>query len=178
VPSIEPIYKNMYVKSNFSGEFTIINRFLVTDLKELGLWDEDMMEKVKYYDGSVQKIDEIPAAVRARYKEVFEIDSAWIVKHASHRGKWIDQSQSVNVFTTSTSGKQISEIYMLAWKMGLKTTYYLRTLGASGIEKSTLDSKAKKFGAGAARVAESMEVPASQVKSACSIMDPTCEACQ
>jgi ribonucleotide reductase alpha subunit len=136
----------MYVKSNFSGEFTIINRFLVTDLKELGLWDEDMMEKVKYYDGSVQKIDEIPAEVRARYKEVFEIDSAWIVKHASHRGKWIDQSQSVNVFTTSTSGKQISDIYMLAWKMGLKTTYYLRTLGASGIEKSTLDSKAKKFG--------------------------------
>jgi len=179
VPSIEPIYKNMYVKSNFSGEFTIINRFLVSDLKELGLWDEDMMEKVKYYDGSVQKIEEIPAEVRARYKEVFEIDTIWIVKHAAHRGKWIDQSQSVNIFTTSTSGKQISDSYIAAWKMGLKTTYYLRTLGASSIEKSTLDTKAKKFGgAGAAHVADSLEVPASQVKSACSIMDPTCEACQ
>jgi ribonucleoside-diphosphate reductase alpha chain len=178
VPSIEPIYKNMYVKSNFSGEFTIINRFLVTDLKELGLWDEDMMDRVKYHDGSVQAIQNIPAEVRARYKEVFEIDTTWIVKHAAQRGKWIDQSQSVNVFTTSTSGKQISDAYLLAWKMGLKTTYYLRTLGASSIDKSTLDSKAKKFGAGAARVADSVEVPASQVKSACSIMDPTCEACQ
>ncbi len=176
VPSIEPIYKNMYVKSNFSGEFTIINRFLVSDLKELGLWDEDMMEKIKYYDGSVQSIAEIPADVRAKYQEVFEIDPVWIVKHAAHRGKWIDQSQSVNVFTTSTSGKQISETYMTAWKMGLKTTYYLRTLGASGIEKSTLDSKAKKF-AGAAHVV-AQPVPATQVTKACSIEDPTCEACQ
>ncbi len=177
VPSIEPIYKNMYVKSNFSGEFTIINRFLVSDLKELGLWDEDMMEKVKYYDGSVQKIEEIPAEVRAKYKEVFEIDPVWIVQHGAHRGKWIDQSQSVNIFTTSTSGKQISEIYMLAWKMGLKTTYYLRTLGASSIEKSTLDSKSKKF-AGAASVAAAETIPATQVVKACSIEDPTCEACQ
>jgi ribonucleoside-diphosphate reductase alpha chain len=178
VPSIEPIYKNMYVKSNFSGEFTIINRFLVNDLKELGLWDEDMMEKVKYYDGSVQSIQEIPAEVRARYKEVFEIDSIWIVKHAAHRGKWIDQSQSVNVFSTSTSGKQISDIYLAAWRMGLKTTYYLRTLGASSIEKATLDSKARKFTAGAARLAEPEPVPATQVNNACSIIDPTCEACQ
>jgi len=176
VPSIEPIYKNMYVKSNFSGEFTIINRFLVSDLKELGLWDEDMMEKIKYHDGSVQAIQEIPAAVRAKYKEVFEINPVWIVTHAAYRGKWIDQSQSVNVFTTSTSGKQISETYVAAWKMGLKTTYYLRTLGASSIEKSTLDSKSKKF-AGAAHVAPE-PVAASQVPKACSIEDPTCEACQ
>jgi ribonucleoside-diphosphate reductase alpha chain len=178
VPSIEPIYKNMYVKSNFSGEFTIINKFLVIDLKEAGLWNEDMMEKIKYHDGSVQKIDAIPDALRARYKEVFEIDPVWIVRHAAQRGKWIDQSQSVNIFTTTKSGKQISDIYVAAWRMGLKTTYYLRTLGASSIEKSTLDSKHKKFAAGAARVAEPETVPASQVKSACSIMDPTCEACQ
>jgi len=177
VPSIEPIYKNMYVKSNFSGEFTIINRYLVNDLKELGLWNEEMMEKVKYYDGSVQAIQDIPAEVRARYKEVFEIDPIWIIRHAAHRGKWIDQSQSVNIFTTSTSGKQISDVYIAAWTMGLKTTYYLRTLGASSIEKSTLDTKHKKF-AGAAHVAERETVPASQVKNACSIMDPTCEACQ
>jgi ribonucleoside-diphosphate reductase alpha chain len=178
VPSIEPIYKNMYVKSNFSGEFTIINRFLVADLKELGLWNNDMMEKVKYYDGSVQAIDEIPVHVRAKYKEVFEIDPIWIVKHAAYRGKWIDQSQSVNVFTTSTSGKHISDTYVSAWRMGLKTTYYLRTLGASSIEKSTLDSKSKKFTAGAARIADTMPVPATQVNNACSIVDPTCEACQ
>jgi len=177
VPSIEPIYKNMYVKSNFSGEFTIINRFLVSDLKELGLWDEDMMEKVKYYDGSVQAIEEIPAEVRAKYKEVFEVDPVWVVTHAAYRGKWIDQSQSVNIFTTSTSGKQISDAYVLAWKMGLKTTYYLRTLGASSIEKSTLDSKSKKFAAGAAHVAAD-PVPATQVVKACSMEDPTCEACQ
>jgi ribonucleoside-diphosphate reductase alpha chain len=178
VPSIEPIYKNMYVKSNFSGEFTIINRFLVSDLKEVGLWDEDMMEKIKYYDGSVQSISEIPAEIRAKYKEVFEIDPVWIVKHAAYRGKWIDQSQSVNIFSTSTSGKQISDVYTVAWKMGLKTTYYLRTLGASSIEKSTLDSKHKKFTAGAAHLATPELVPATQVKNACSIEDPTCEACQ
>jgi ribonucleoside-diphosphate reductase alpha chain len=178
VPSIEPIYKNMYVKSNFSGEFTIINRYLVIDLKELDLWDDDMMEKIKYYDGSVQNIDAIPMEVRDRYKEVFEIDSNWIVKHAAQRGKWIDQSQSVNVFTTSKSGKQISEIYLAAWKMGLKTTYYLRTLGASSIEKSSLDTKNKKFAGAAHVVAEEQTVPASQVTSACSIMDPSCEACQ
>jgi ribonucleoside-diphosphate reductase alpha chain len=178
VPSIEPIYKNMYVKSNFSGEFTIINRYLVNDLKEIGCWSDDMMEKVKYYDGSVQAIQEIPAELRARYKEVFEIDPIWIVRHAAHRGKWIDQSQSVNIFTTSTSGKQISDTYVAAWRMGLKTTYYLRTLGASSIEKSTLDTKHKKFTAGAAHLAEREEVPASQVTNACSIMDPTCEACQ
>ncbi len=145
-------------------------------MKELGLWDEDMMEKIKYHDGSVQAIQEIPAAVRAKYKEVFEINPVWIVTHAAYRGKWIDQSQSVNVFTTSTSGKQISETYVAAWKMGLKTTYYLRTLGASSIEKSTLDSKSKKF-AGAAHVAPE-PVAASQVPKACSIEDPTCEACQ
>jgi ribonucleoside-diphosphate reductase alpha chain len=168
----------MYVKSNFSGEFTIINKCLVVDLKEAGLWDDDMMDKIKYYDGSVQNITTISDELRARYKEVFEIDSSWIVKHAAHRGKWIDQSQSVNVFTTTKSGKTISDIYMAAWKMGLKTTYYLRTLGASSIEKSTLDSKNKKFAAGSAHVAEPEAVPASQVKSACSIMDPTCEACQ
>jgi ribonucleoside-diphosphate reductase alpha chain len=178
VPSIEPIYKNMYVKSNFSGEFTIINKFLVNDLKELGLWDEDMMERIKYHDGSVQQISRIPEEVRARYKEVFEIDPVWIVKHGAHRGKWIDQSQSVNIFTTSTSGKQISEVYLAAWRMGLKTTYYLRTLGASSIEKSTLDSKNKKFTTGAAHVTESETVPASQVKNACLLTDPTCEACQ
>jgi ribonucleoside-diphosphate reductase alpha chain len=187
IPSIEPIYKNMYVKSNFSGEFTIINRHLVNDLQELGLWDDDMIQKLKFHDGSVQTIAEIPTALRSKYKEVFEIEPRWIVRHAAHRGKWIDQSQSVNIFTTSTSGKLISEVYMDAWKMGLKTTYYLRTMGASSIEKATLDQKSQKF-VEAARVAvmadsavpeaASPAMPASRVADACSLDDPTCEACQ
>ena len=143
LPSIEPIYKNLYVKSNFSGEFTVINEYLVIELKNLGLWNDETMEKLKYYDGSIQRIMSIPAEVRERYKEVFEIDAHWIVTHAAHRGKWIDQSQSVNIFTSSESGKFIADIYFTAWRMGLKTTYYLRTLGASRIEHSTLDINKK-----------------------------------
>ncbi len=127
-PSVEPIYKNIYVKSNFSGEFTIVNGYLVDELNRLGLWNDTMVEKLKYYDGSVQQIADIPREIKDRFKEVFEIDPRWIVRHAAHRGKWIDQSQSINIFTTSTSGKFISEIYRYAWEMGLKTTYYLRTL--------------------------------------------------
>lgn len=139
LPSIEPIYKNLYVKSNFSGEFTIINRYLVEDLKVLGLWTKNIMEKIKYYEGSVQRIQEIPAEIQVKYQEVFELDPYWIVRHAAHRGKWIDQSQSVNIFTSTESGRKISSLYMDAWQSGLKTTYYLRTLAATSIEKSTLD---------------------------------------
>ncbi len=139
LPSIEPIYKNLYVKSNFSGEFTIINRYLVEDLRKLGLWSQTIIDKLKYYEGSVQRIYEIPAEVRAKYQEVFELDAHWIVKHAAYRGKWIDQSQSVNIFTSTESGKFISSVYMDAWQSGLKTTYYLRSLAATSIEKSTLD---------------------------------------
>lgn len=138
-PSIEPIYKNIYAKSNFSGEFAVGNPYLIEDLKERGLWSETMLEKLKYYDGSVQKVEEIPRELRATYKEVFEIEPMWLLRQAQARGKWIDQSQSLNLFLNTTSGKAISEVYANAWRMGLKTTYYLRTLGASAIEKSTLD---------------------------------------
>ncbi|MBI2623226.1 MAG: ribonucleoside-diphosphate reductase subunit alpha [Candidatus Liptonbacteria bacterium] len=144
LPSIEPIYKNLYVKSNFSGEFTVINKYLVEELKSLNLWTDEIAEKIKYYDGSVQKIAELSENLRGRYKEVFEIDAHWIVAHAARRGKWLDQSQSVNIFTASESGPFVSDVYMDAWEKGLKTTYYLRTLGASSIEKSTLDIN-KKF---------------------------------
>lgn len=178
IPSVEPIYKNMYVKSNFSGEFTIINRYLVDDLKAIGLWDEGMMEKLKYHDGSVQNVTEMSSELRAKYKEVFEIDPVWVVRHAAHRGKWIDQSQSINIFTASTSGKRISHIYTTAWQMGLKTTYYLRTMGASSIEKSTLDTKSKKFEGAAALATDQPSIPATQVTDACSLDDPSCEACQ
>ena len=139
LPSVEPIYKNIYTKSNFSGEFTVINRPLVDALKARNLWNREMLEKIKHYDGSIQEITEIPADVRATYKEVFEIDPVWIIRHAAFRGKWIDQSQSINLFTNTTSGRAIADMYLTAWRMGLKTTYYLRSLGASAIEKSTLD---------------------------------------
>lgn len=143
-PTIEPIYKNLYVKSNMAGDFMIVNEFLVEDLKRLGLWNMDMLEKIKFYDGSIQEIAEIPPALRAKYKEVFEIDPQWLIKAAAYRGRWIDQSQSLNIFYSGTSGKVLSEIYQYAWALGLKTTYYLRTMGASRIEKSTINLQ--KFG--------------------------------
>jgi ribonucleoside-diphosphate reductase alpha chain len=138
-PTIEPIYKNLYVKSNMAGDFMVVNEFLVEDLKRLGLWNMDMLEKIKFFDGSVQEIEEIPPALRAKYKEVFEIEPQWLVKAAAYRGRWIDQSQSLNIFYGGTSGRVLSEIYQYAWGLGLKTTYYLRTLGASRIEKSTVN---------------------------------------
>ena len=137
-PTIEPIYKNLYVKSNMAGDFMVVNEFLVEDLKKLGLWNADMLEKIKFYDGSIQNIDEIPPAIRAKYKEVFEIEPMWLIKAAAYRGRWIDQSQSLNIFYSGTSGKVLSDIYQYAWSLGLKTTYYLRTMGASRIEKSTI----------------------------------------
>ncbi|MDF2379741.1 MAG: ribonucleoside-diphosphate reductase subunit alpha [Candidatus Gracilibacteria bacterium] len=139
-PCIEPIYKNMYVKSNLSGEFTIVNAYLIEDLKALGLWSNDMSEQIKYHDGSIQQIEEIPEKLRAKYKEVFEIDASWLIKHAAHRGRWIDQSQSVNIFVRGVSGKKLHDIYFQAWKLGMKTTYYLRSLGISQVEKSTVNS--------------------------------------
>jgi len=143
-PTIEPIYKNLYVKSNMAGDFMVVNEYLVEDLKKLGLWGADMLEKIKYYDGSIQDIAEIPEAMRAKYKEAFEIDSAWLIKAAAYRGRWIDQSQSLNIFYGGTSGKVLSDIYRYAWSLGLKTTYYLRTLGASRVEKATVSMN--KFG--------------------------------
>lgn len=176
-PSIEPIYKNLYVKSNFSGEFTVVNDYLVRDLKKLGMWNEALLEKIKYHEGSIQKITEIPYELRTRYKEVFEIDPHWVIAHAAYRGKWIDQSQSVNIFTASNSGKFISEVYMNAWRMGLKTTYYLRTLGASAIEKSTLDINKKYDEAMASPVIKLGDAPIQQ-PAIYVAMDATCEVCQ
>jgi ribonucleoside-diphosphate reductase alpha chain len=143
-PCIEPIYKNIYVKSNISGEFTVVNSYLIDDLKKENLWNDEMKERLKYYDGSVQMMPEIPENLKKKYKEAFEVDGEWFIKHAAARGRWIDQSQSINVFMKGTSGKKLNDVYMYAWKMGLKTTYYLRSLAASQIEKSTLD--AAKYG--------------------------------
>ena len=143
-PSIEPIYKNIYVKANMSGEFTIVNPFLIEDLKKLSLWSQDMLDRLKYYDGSIQSISEIPKELKEKYKEAFEVDPETAIRQTAVRAKWIDQSQSHNVFMKGVSGNKLSEIYLTAWKTGLKTTYYLRTLAATQIEKSTLD--ASKYG--------------------------------
>jgi ribonucleoside-diphosphate reductase alpha chain len=156
---IEPDYQNLYVKSNLSGEFTVVNADLVRDLKALGLWDEVMIADLKYFDGSLAAIDRIPAEIKARYATSFEIDPAWLIEAASRRQKWIDQAQSLNLFLAAPSGKKLDEVYKLAWVRGLKTTYYLRTLGATAMEKTSAPvvEAAPKF---------------------CSIDNPDCEACQ
>lgn len=140
-PCIEAYYKNIYVKSNMSGEFTMVNDYLVADLKKLGLWNTDMLAEIKQAEGSVQNIASIPKEIKDKYKETFEIDSKVFINLAAFRGKWIDQSQSLNLFYKGTSGKDIADMYMYAYDMGLKTTYYLRTLAASGVEKATTSLK-------------------------------------
>ncbi len=184
IPCIEPIYKNLYVKANMSGEFTVVNRYLVEDLKQLNLWNQEMLEQLKYFDGNLSMITTIPQQIKDKYKEAFEIDPEWLVKITAARGKWIDQSQSHNVFMKGVSGKKLSDIYISGWKAGMKTFYYLRTLGATQIEKSTLD--AKKYGFTQKReyteivekVTEEVTPAAPQVV-ACSISaDPECEVCQ
>lgn len=203
-PSIEPIYKNLYVKSNISGNFTVVNSYLVQELKNLGLWNQTVLEEIKQHDGSIAEVSTIPPRIRAKYKEVFDIDTEWLIKAAAYRGKWIDQSQSLNIFFKGSSGKRLADIYMLAWHMGLKTTYYLRTLAASSIEKSTVDLVASREPMVEAKsisepqpamdapvVAENQptQSPASAtaietVESSeggpklCLINDPDCEACQ
>ncbi len=140
-PTIEPIYKNVYVKSNLSGDFVVINSYLIEDLKKIGLWDTEMLGKLKYADGSIRDIPEIPEKLKAKYKEVFDIEPEWMIKIAAFRAKWIDQSQSLNIFFRGTSGKRVNDIYFYAWSMGLKSTYYLRTLAASQVEKSTVNTE-------------------------------------
>jgi len=186
-PCIEPIYKNIYVKSNMSGEFTVVNSYLIDDLKKLGLWNKEMLDQIKYYDGSVQLIPSIPKKVKDKYKEAFEIDPLWCINVTAARGVWIDQSQSHNVFISGVSGKKLSDVYLHAWNSGLKTTYYLRTLGVSQIEKSTLDTKfgfTQKREYSVVADGKSENFPVNQLSErggqvkACLINDPTCEACQ
>lgn len=137
--SIEPAYKHLFTKSNLSGEFMVHNTYLVEELKELGLWDLDMIDDLKYFDGSIQEIERIPDELKAKYLTAFEIAPEWIIECASRRQKWIDMGQSLNLYIAEPDGKKLNEMYQLAWKKGLKTTYYLRSLGATQIEKSTTD---------------------------------------
>ncbi|ESS71462.1 ribonucleoside-diphosphate reductase subunit alpha [Methyloglobulus morosus KoM1] len=165
--SIEPDYQNLYVKSNLSGEFTVVNESLVTELKVLDLWDEVMVADIKYYDGSLSNIDRIPTELKSLYATAFEIDPSWLVEAAARRQKWIDQAQSLNLYFAVPSGKKLHDTYMLAWQRGLKTTYYLRSLGATSAEKST--------GSGGELNVVAPLMPESKQ---CLIDDPGCEACQ
>ena len=137
--SIEPNYKNLYVKSNLSGEFTIPNKHLIDALKEINLWDDEMLDDLKYYDGSILEIERIPESIKKVYLTAFEIDPEWILDCAAKRQKWIDMGESLNLYLAEPSGKKMHQMYMSAWKKGLKTTYYLRCLAATQVEKSTMD---------------------------------------
>ena len=166
--SIEPTYQNLYVKSNLSGEFTVVNPYLVDDLKKLNLWDDVMVNDLKYYEGSVQKIDRVPDEIKLLYATAFEMEPRWLVDAASRRQKWIDQAQSLNLYVAGASGKKLDITYRMAWLRGLKTTYYLRALAATTTEKSTVsDNSLNKVSN------ETVPVPM-----ACSLDDPECEACQ
>jgi ribonucleoside-diphosphate reductase alpha chain len=173
--SIEPTYQNLYVKSNLSGEFTVVNPYLVHDLKQRGLWDQVMVNDLKYYEGSVQKIDRIPDDLKELYATSFEVEPRWLVDAGSRRQKWIDQAQSLNLYISGANGKKLDITYRMAWIRGLKTTYYLRALGATSTEKSTINTG--KLNAVSSASAASTATAAA-VPKACSLDDPECEACQ
>ncbi|HZY19796.1 MAG TPA: ribonucleoside-diphosphate reductase subunit alpha [Ramlibacter sp.] len=186
--SIEPCFGNLSVKSNLSGEFTVINHYLVRDLKRLGLWDDVMVMDLKHFDGSLRPIDRVPQEIKALYATAFEVEPVWLVEAAARRQKWIDQAQSLNIYMAGASGKKLDDTYKLAWLRGLKTTYYLRTISATHAEKSTVQSgrlNAVASGGGmsaldaaaAAAQAQMNATPATDFKF-CAIDDPTCEACQ
>ena len=172
--SIEPTYQNLFVKSNLSGEFTVSNPHLIADLKKRDLWDEVMANDLKYYDGSVQSIDRIPKELKGLYATAFEVDPRWLVEAASRRQKWIDQAQSLNLYMSEPSGQKLDNLYKLAWVRGLKTTYYLRSMGATHVEKSTVQGRESKLNA----VSNAIENNGGEAPKACSILDPECEACQ
>ncbi|AIS16759.1 ribonucleoside-diphosphate reductase subunit alpha [Pseudomonas rhizosphaerae] len=178
--SIEPTYQNLYVKSNLSGEFTVINPYLVRDLKERGLWDSVMINDLKYYDGSVQQIERIPQELKELYATAFEVDTKWIVDAASRRQKWIDQAQSLNLYIAGASGKKLDVTYRMAWYRGLKTTYYLRALAATSTEKSTISTSKLNAVSSGGDSAPMQAAPAgpAPVPKACAIDEPDCEACQ
>jgi len=170
--SIEPTYQNLFVKSNLSGDFTVVNMYLVEDLKKANLWDDVMVNDLKYYDGSVSQIDRIPNSLKTLYATAFEIDTRWLIEAGSRRQKWLDQAQSLNLYMSEPSGAKMDNIYKLAWVKGLKTTYYLRTMGATHVEKSTLAD-------GKLNAVEQTNTPSlSTAPQACLILDPECEACQ
>jgi ribonucleoside-diphosphate reductase alpha chain len=157
-----------------SGDFTVVNPYLVRDLKARGLWDDVMVSDLKYFDGSLGSIDRVPEELKALYATAFELDSTWLVEAAARRQKWLDQAQSLNLYVTRPSGRQLDALYRLAWKRGLKTTYYLRSQSATHVEKATLRGTDGKLSAVALQPAPETEA----APATCPIDDPTCEACQ
>lgn len=192
--SIEPTYQNLFVKSNLSGDFTVINPYLVDQLKERGLWDQVMVHDLKFYDGSVQQIDRVPDDLKAVFRCAFEVDPHWLIKAASRRQKWLDQAQSLNLYMREPSGRKLDELYKDAWLSGLKTTYYLRSMGATHSEKTTIEdsrlnrvsggddgSRGNSLNAAASpgpQAASPAAVAPEPMPKACSILDPDCDACQ
>jgi len=175
--SIEPTYQNLYVKSNLSGEFTVVNPYLVNELKARGLWDNVMVNDLKYYDGSVQAIERVPADVKELFRNAFEVEPRWLVESASRRQKWIDQAQSLNLYLAEANGKKLDITYKMAWLSGLKTTYYLRAISATATEKSTIDDgRLNQVSSG--QTDSSNFTQAADVPDACSIDNPDCDACQ
>ena len=171
--SIEPTYQNIFVKSNLSGDFTVANDYLVRELKALGIWDDKMLMDIKYFDGRLDKIERIPKEVRAKYPTAFEIEPKWLIECAARRQKWIDQAQSLNLYIAEPSGRKLSEMYQLAWLRGLKTTYYLRSMGATSTEKYSTET-----GALNAVPVNGDTVPPAAAPQQCAIDDPDCESCQ
>jgi ribonucleoside-diphosphate reductase alpha chain len=188
--SIEPSFGNLSVKSNLSGEFTVVNEYLVRDLKALGLWDDVMVMDLKHYEGSLRPIDRVPESLKALYATAFEIEAPWLVEAASRRQKWIDQAQSLNIYIAGASGKKLDDTYKLAWLRGLKTTYYLRTKAATHVEMSTVkSSRHNAVSSGGSEVMSALDAAALQARTQlatasatdvkfCGVDDPTCEACQ
>ena len=176
--SIEPTYQNLFVKSNLSGEFTVANPYLISDLKRRDLWDNVMVNDLKYYDGSVQSIDRIPEDLKQLYRTAFEIDPRWLIEAGSRRQKWIDQAQSLNLYMAEPSGHKLDNLYKLAWVRGLKTTYYLRSMGATHVEKSTMQNHQESKLNAVQSDDGNVNGNGSSAPSACSLLDPDCEACQ
>jgi ribonucleoside-diphosphate reductase alpha chain len=182
--SIEPTYKNLFVKSNMSGEFTLINTYLVNDLKERNLWNVEMIQQLKRYDGNLDSIDAIPEDLKKLYQTAFDVAPKWLIECASRRQKWIDMGQSLNLYIEAPNGKKLDDMYRFAWKKGLKTTYYLRSLAATGVEKSTLTTREYNNVApvipvtAQAKEREEFEPQMMNEVKACSIENPDCEACQ
>jgi ribonucleoside-diphosphate reductase alpha chain len=177
--SIEPTYQNLFVKSNLSGEFTVINPYMVEDLKARDLWDDVMINDLKYYDGSLQSIDRIPDELKALYVTAFEMDARWLIEAASRRQKWLDQAQSLNLYMAEPSGKKMDNLYKLAWVRGLKTTYYLRSMGATAAEKtSSAAPTAPPSVSKAPEIDDIVSGAGVEAPQACSILEPDCEACQ
>jgi ribonucleoside-diphosphate reductase alpha chain len=193
--SIEPTYRNLFVKANLSGDFTVLNNYMVNDLKALGLWDDEMVDDLKYFDGSVAEIDRVPDDLKALYRTAFEVAPEWIIDCGSRRQKWIDMGQSLNLYIAAPSGKALDDMYKLAWLRGLKTTYYLRSIAATQIEKSTMDINRRsvqprwmqsKSASGDVQVHRdevvaptvSERLPRQPTPVSCDITDGSCESCQ